>query len=246
MDRMIYVAMSGAREALHRTATNNHNLANANTPGFKAVVDAFATVPVDGPGAASRAYAVDRLAGADFSAGAIRHTGVPLDVAVDGEGFLVVQDPDGRERLTRDGALRVGATGLLETSAGHPVLGDGGPIGVSPYSSIAVGADGTLSIAPLGEGPGGQVVLDRLRLVRPDPATLERDERGLFSTGTEPVPPSDASVRLQPESLEDSNVDTVGALVTMIELARRHETHVKLMAAAEDNDSRAAKLLESA
>jgi len=248
---MIYVAMSGARETMHRMATNNHNLANASTTGFKAMIDTFDTVPVDGPGRASRIYAMDRAAGVDLSPGVIRPTGAPLDVAIDdggsddGGGFLVVQDPDGAERLTRDGALRVGPTGLLETSGGHLVLGDGGPIGISPYASIAIGEDGTVSIRPLGDGPDSQVTLDRIRLVRALPETLQRDTRGLFVAGDGTTPADDASVRLQPESLEQSNVDTVGALVTMIELARRHETHVKLMSAAEENDSRAATLLTS-
>ena len=244
MDRMIYVSMSGAREAMQRTATNNHNLANVDTAGFKAVVDAFHTAEVHGPGHDSRAYAIDRGVGADLSPGTVRTTGEPLDVALDGPGFLVVLDPDGAERLTRDGALRVGETGLIETRAGHPVLGDGGPIGVSPHASIAIGADGTVSIRPLGAGPAERVVLDRMRLVGSPDGALERDARGLFGAADGAVPPEDASVRLQPESLETSNVDSVGALVTMIELARRHETHVKLMSAAEDNDSRATRLLE--
>ena len=251
MDRMIYVAMSAARETMHRMATNNHNLANASTTGFKAVIDTFETVPVEGAGRDVRSYAVDRAAGADLSAGPIRRTGVALDVAVDDSalegraGFLVVQDPDGAERLTRDGALRVGATGLLETSGGHPVLGDGGPIGVSPYASVAIGADGTVSIRPLGDGPESRVALDRIRLVAAEPDAIERDARGLFANADGTVPPDDAAVRLQPESLEQSNVDAASALVTMIELARRHETQVKLMNAAEENDARAAKLLAS-
>ena len=251
MDRMIYVAMSGARETMHRMATNNHNLANASTVGFKAVVDRFATLEVEGPGREVRSYAIDRAAGADLSPGAIRATGRALDVAIDdgggegGAGFLVVQDPDGAERLTRAGSLRVGTTGLLETSAGHPVLGDGGPIGVSAHASVAIGRDGTVSIRPLGDGPESQVALDRIRLVRVDPDALERDARGLFAPTGDAPPPDDASVRLRPEALEQSNVDTVGALVTMIELARRHEVQVKFMNAAEENDSRAAKLLSS-
>ena len=185
------------------------------------------------------------------NAGSVAETVTAATLAVDDSdlagdaGFLVVQDPDGSERLTRDGALRVGATGLLETSGGHPVLGDGGPIGVSPYASVAIGSDGTVSIRPLGDGPESQVALDRIRLVRAEPDALVRDPRGLFARGDGTVPVEDAAVRLQPESLEQSNVDTVTALVTMIELARRHETQVKLMNAAEENDARAAKLLSS-
>ena len=241
---MIYVAMSGARQIMHRQATNSHNLANANTTGFKAEIDAFNALPVYGPGHPSRVYGEDFRVGADQSAGTIIQTGNPLDVAIDGDGFIAVQDVDGSEAYTRSGELRVGAQGVLETSSGYPVLGNGGPITLSPYSELLVGSDGTVTIRPLGQGAGELAVLDRIKLVKPDNATLERNDRGLF-VAPDGEQPADASVTVASGALETSNVNPVDALVTMIELSRQFETQVKLMSTAEENDKAAAALLKS-
>ena len=247
MDRMIYTAMAGARQAMHRQANNNHNLANVDTTGFKAAIDNLEAMPIYGPGHPARVHVSNRAAGADLAPGALRTTGDPLHVAVRGAGFIAVQDTDGGEAWTRNGELRVSATGLLETSGGQPVLGEGGPITLSPYEKIAIAADGTISIRPLGQGSGGLAVLDRIRLVKPEAANVTRNERGLFVSTAEPTEdePADAAVTLQSGALEASNVDRIGALVNMIELARHYETQVKLMKNAEDVDSAATSLLKS-
>ena len=243
MDRMLYVAMSGARQVMHRQATNNHNLANLDTTGFRAAIDRLEARPVYGPGHPSRVQVQDRAAGADLSQGPIRTTGDPLNVALRGSGFIAVQDVDGAEAFTRNGDLSVSPLGMLETSGGQPVLGEGGPITVSPYEEISIAEDGTVSIRPLGQGAGGLVVLDRIRLVDPEPGSVTRNERGLF-TSEEDVE-ADAGVTLQSGALESSNVDRVGAMVTMIELARRFETQMKMMKSAEETDSAATGLLQS-
>ena len=243
MDRMIYTAMAGARQVMHRQATNNHNLANVDTSGFRAAIDHLEALPVYGPGHPGRVQVRDRAGGADLTPGAIRTTGDPLHVAVRGSGFIAVQDVDGGEAMTRNGDLRVSPLGLLETSGGQPVLGEGGPITLSPYERIAIAADGTVSIRPLGQGAGGLVVLDRIRLVDPAPGDIRRNERGLFTSDAELAP--DAGVTLQSGALENGNVDRVGAMVTMIELARRFETQVKLMQSAEETDAAATTLLQS-
>lgn len=244
MDRMIYVAMSGARQVMHQQATNNHNLANLNTTGFKAEIDAFQALPVYGPGHPSRVYGEDFRAGADQSAGTIMQTGNALDVAINGDGFIAVQDVDGGEAYTRSGELRVNAQGVLETSSGFPVLGNGGPITLSPYSRLMVGSDGTITIQPLGQGAGELAVLDRIKLVKPDTAGLERNDRGLF-VSPDGEQPADASVTVASGALETSNVNSVDALVSMIELSRQFETQVNLMKTAEENDKAAAALLKS-
>ena len=242
MDGMIYTAMTGARQVMNRQATNNHNLANLDTSGFRAAIDHLEARPVYGPGHPARVQVQDRASGADLTPGAIRTTGDPLHVAVRGAGFIAVQDVDGGEAWTRNGDLRVSPLGLLETSGGQPVLGEGGPISVSPYERIAIAVDGTVSIRPLGQGAGGFAVLDRIRLVAPDPATLRRNERGLFTSEVAAEP--DAAVTLASGALETSNVDRVGAMVTMIELARRFETQLKLMKSAEETDTAATTLLK--
>ena len=243
MDKMMYVAMSGARQIMLKQGTNNHNLANINTTGFKADIDSFKSMPVYGPGHPGRVYGEDSRAGVDLTEGKLISTGAPLDVAINGSGFIAVQDVDGSESYTRDGSLRVTEQGLLVSSGGYPVLGEGGPITLSPYSNIHIGVDGTISIQPLGQNGGELAVLDRIKLVTPDPATVQRNERGLFTT-TEEELPADAAVTLVSETLETSNVNSVQALVNMIELSRQFEAQVKMMSAAEDNDVAAAKLLK--
>ena len=78
-----------------------------------------------------------------MSQGSVEHTGNPLDVAIDGNGFLAVQTPRG-ERYTRNGSLQINATGQLVTSEGYPVLGDGGPITLQPNDrAVSISRDGT-------------------------------------------------------------------------------------------------------
>ena len=139
MDRLVYVAMSGAKETLRAQAANNHNLANANTNGFRADLSAFQTKSVVGPGLPSRAYATNDVTGWDSSSGSLDATGRDLDVAIKGPGWIAVQASDGTEAYTRAGDLRVDPNGTLMTATGNPVLGDSGPITVPPYTSINIG-----------------------------------------------------------------------------------------------------------
>ncbi len=243
MDKMIYLAMSGARQVMHKQATNSHNLANMNTTGFKADIDNFKALPVYGPGNPARVYAEDRRAGISQVPGAIQSTGRELDVAINGEGFIAVQDVDGGEAYTRNGNLQVTEQGLLITAAGQPVLGEAGPITLTAFNSLQIGSDGTISVMPIGQAGGEIAVLDRIKLVNPEPNTIERNTRGLF-TSPDGDQPADAAVTLATESLEASNVNAVDALVTMIELSRQFETQLKLMSTAKDNDVSAAKLLK--
>ena len=242
MDNMLYLAMSGARQVMHKQATNSHNLANVNTTGFKSDIDNFKALPVYGPGHPARVYTQDQRTGISHAPGAIISTGMPLDVAVNGNGFIAVQDIDGSEAYTRNGNLKITEQGLLVTSSGQAVLGEGGPVTLSAYDNIQIGTDGTITIMPVGQAGGEIAVLDRIKLVNPDITTVERNERGLFTT-TAPVEPADAEVTLATESLESSNVNAVDALVTMIELSRQFETQINLIKTAKDNDVAAAQLL---
>src|SRR3954471_12169883 len=128
MDRMLYVAMSGAKETLRAQAVNNHNIANASTTGFRADLAAFQSRAVDGSGYASRVYTQASANGWDHKQGALLSTGRDLDLAVNGPGWLAVRGPDGKEAYTRAGDLQLDPTGQLTTGTGLPVLGDGGPV----------------------------------------------------------------------------------------------------------------------
>lgn len=243
MDRMIFLAMTGARENMHAQAGVSHNLANANTVGFKASLQHAQTLDVVGPGHPARAFSMglDRLA--DLTPGALQTTGRELDVALEGEGWIAVQAPDGGAAYTRAGDLRVDSLGRLTNGAGHPVMGEGGPIALPPFEKIEIGGDGTVTIQPLGQPSNALAQVERIRLVNPDPATLRRGEDGLVRTADGALAPGDAGVKLRTGALETSNVNTVAALVDMIQLSRQFEMQVKMMSAAEDNDRASAQLL---
>ncbi|HHW77610.1 MAG TPA: flagellar basal-body rod protein FlgF [Xanthomonadaceae bacterium] len=244
MDRMLYVAMTGAQQALRAQSLISHNLANANTTGFRQDLADFRSMPVFGDGGLpTRAYAMAERSGVDPTPGKVMTTGRDLDVAIQGEGWIAVQAPDGGEAYTRAGDLQVDANGLLTTASGHPVLGNSGPISIPPAEKIDIGADGTLSIRPLGTAPDNRVEVDRIKLVKPAAGDLDKDASGLMrAKDGQPVPP-DAAVRLLGGALESSNVNPAAALVSMIESARRFEMQVKMMGVAEENANTTNQLL---
>jgi len=245
MDKLLYVAMSGAKETLRAQAANNHNLANASTTGFKADLSAFQSRAVTGPGYASRVYATDNTVGWDHGVGAIEQTGNPLDLAIHGDGFIAVQDPTGNEAYTRAGDLHVDPTGQLLTATGLPVMGDNGPISVPPHSSINVGGDGTISIVPLGQTPNTVSTVARVKLVNPAVDTIQRGNDGLYrATSGQPLE-ADASVKVDSGSLESSNVNLASCMVNMIELSRHFDLQVKALHTAEEDGQASAKLLQS-
>jgi flagellar basal-body rod protein FlgF len=244
MDRFLYVSMSGAKETLRAQTVNNHNLANASTTGFRADLSAFQTRAVAGSGYASRAYATNATIGWDSTQGALMSTGRDLDVGIQGPGWIAVQGPDGREAYTRAGDLRVDPTGVLMNGAGQTVLGEGGPISVPPNTSLLIGADGTISIVPVGQGPETTSQVGRIKLVNPPAETMVRGDDGLFRTADGADAAPDANVRVATGVLESSNVNVADAMVNMIELSRHFDLQVKAMRTAEENAAAAAQLLK--
>lgn len=243
MDAMIYLSMAGAEQTLIEQSMNSQNLANISTPGFKADLIQARSMPVFGDGFGSRVYAMTERPTIDFDAGPIMTTGRDLDVAVNGDGWIAVQAPDGTEGLSRAGDFRISANGLLTTGAGHPVLGNGGPIAIPAAQKIEIGSDGTISVRPLGQEANALAVLDRIKLVNPPLADLVKGEDGLIRISSGAASQPDAAVGLVSGALEGSNVNAVEAMVNMITLARRFELQVKLMESAERNDLATSQML---
>jgi len=244
MDKMLYVAMTGAKETLRAQAVNNHNLANVSTTGFRADLAAFQSRAVDGTGYASRVYATNGTVGWDSNSGAMLSTGRDLDVAINGPGWIAIQGPDGKEAYTRAGNLHVDSTGQLMTASGRPVLGDGGPINIPPYTSIFFARDGSISIVAQGQTPDTTSTVARLKLVNPAEADIERGDDGLFRMKDGSEAPPDAAVQISSGELESSNVNAAAAMVNMIELSRQFEMQVKAIRTAEENGTAAAQLLK--
>lgn len=243
MDKMIYLAMTGAKQTEFAQAINSNNLANVSTTGFRADLHAFTSVPVEGPGADSRVNAVVDSYGTDFGQGPVASTGRELDVAIQGKGFLAVQGRNGREAYTRAGDLRLDSGGLLTNGAGHLIIGDGGPVAVPPNSSLLIGADGTISIQPIGQGPETLAIVDRIKLVDADPRQLAKGSDGLFYLPKGQTADASASVRLTSGALEQSNVNIARTLVNMIELSRQYEMQVNVIRTSKEDADAAAQMM---
>lgn len=243
MDRLIYVAMSGARETLMAQATNSNNLANASTPGFLSDLHQFRSMQVYGDGHPSRVYSMGERPGVNFAPGAPVETGRELDVAINGDGWFAVQARDGNEAYTRRGDLRVDANGLLTTGNGLPVIGESGPIAIPPAEKLEIGLDGTISIRPVGQSATELAVIDRIKMVRPAVDQLDKGKDGLVRIkGGAPAEPA-AEVQLTTGVLESSNVNIVDSMVKMIELGRRFEMQVKMMKQVGDTEESLASIM---
>ncbi len=192
-----------------------NNIANAATTGYRQEGLIFGEYVKRTGGGSSISMATANIGQTSHLQGAVRASGNPMDFAIDGEGFFMIETPAG-ERLTRAGSFSRSAQGEMVTPDGFRVLDAGGaPILLPPDGAeIGVSADGTISV---GDRPLGQ-----LGLVRPlDRAGLVREDGVMFraDAGTEPAPDS----RILQGSIEGSNVDPIGQIARMIEVQRAYE-----------------------
>jgi flagellar basal-body rod protein FlgF len=230
MSTNLYVSTSGAVSRLSELEILANNLANLDTTGFKAEQPLFQTMlegallnaeGLPAPGAPGLSFVAPREAQTDHAGGSVSRTGAPLDVAIEGPGFFVVDTPAGA-RYTRAGSFVVGSDGNLATPSGYPVLGDGGP--------IAVG-DTTVRILS-----GGQVVdeagtvMGRLRLEEfDDPTLLRKEGDGLFHAPPLAVGLPIDGFSLLEGALERSNVHPVRELASLIILQRAFDVSMQIL-----------------
>ncbi len=245
MDRMLYVAMSGAKQTMNGLAVRANNLANANTTGFKADLEQARSMQAYGEGLPTRVFAMTESPAQNHRMGNFMTTGRELDVAIQGAGWLSVSDADGQEAYTRAGSLEVGNDGMLRNREGHPMLGLGGaPVFVPvPYAKLEIASDGTVSALPAGAPPNAIEIVGQLKMVNPDVNQLNKGVDGLFRQADGAVAPADPDTRLRSGVLEGSNVNAVNELTGMIDLQRRFELQVNLMKEAQKTDEAAASLL---
>ncbi len=166
-------------------------------------------------------YVQDRATFHDFSQGPTEETKNPLDVAIDGGGFLVVQTPAG-ERYTRDGGLQINNQGQLVTASGNPVLGNSGPIVFQPTDKqVSIAADGNVTVL---EGINRiDSVRGKLRLVSFAQAQqLLKEGSNLYSAGTGATAQPDTASKVRQGFIEKSNVNSVVEMSRMIEVTRTY------------------------
>lgn len=233
MNELLITVMNSANQIMQAQAVNTNNLANASTDGFKAELAYINSREIGGG-----VYSVP-----DLSTGTLRTTGRELDVSINGKGWIAVMTADGTEGYSRRGDFNIDAFGQLTDGAGHPIIGNSGPISLPPYASVEIGSDGTISIQPLGQSPNTMAVVNRIKLVSPEDTELHRGADGVMRLLPDETATVDASVRLFSGTLEGSNVNAVSEMIKMIDLARRFEAQVKLMQSAEENSMSLEKIM---
>ncbi|ANC04336.1 MULTISPECIES: flagellar basal body rod protein FlgF [Pseudomonas] len=244
MDKMLYVAMTGAAQNAVAQKAHANNLANVSTTGFQRDLEQARSMPVFGDSFPARAFAMSERPATDFTAGPMIETGRELDVAVSGNGFIAVQAPDGSEAYVRTGSLNIDALGVLRAGNGMPVIGNGGPIAIPPEQKVEVGDDGTISIRAMGEDPRVMAEVDRIKLVNPDIKSISKGLDGLIHTNSGQPADADVNVRVVSGFLEGSNVNAVEEMTSVLALSRQFELHVKMMKTAEQGDEAMARVLQ--
>lgn len=222
MDRSIFVALSGAMAQEKRLETASYNISNADTVGYKKQDNLFSATFTD----ALKAYPVDDGIEVDMTQGAIRVTGNPLDMAIMGDGFFVVNTPQG-ERFTKQGDFTVNAEGVLSTKEGYPVVGEGGEIRIVG-DEVTVTEFGGISTEEMPE--------KMLTLVSFDENTkfLKQGQYYSVSEGRVNRSPAAGELRIEQGSLEGSNVNSAKEMINLIEIMRRYDTQSKMIQTLDD------------
>ena len=222
-----------------------NNIANLNTTGYKsdgALFEAYVAPNARSGDLSARDSQVnfvrDRATWLDMSQGALERTGNPLDVAIEGNGFLAVDTANG-ERYTRNGSLQISANGTLVTNGGDPVLGENGPIVFQPTDrGIAISKDGTISARS--DGSNEESVRGKLRRVTfASAAQMQKDGTGYFvgTNGAQPDP--DTQSTIVQGAIEKSNVSAVLEMTHMIEVTRSYTQMAAMLAQQTDLQSTA-------
>nr|EPB95260.1 flagellar basal-body rod protein FlgF [Pseudomonas plecoglossicida NB2011] len=222
--------MGAACRTMTAMSVRANNLANVNTPGFRADMEQSAHVPLRGAGYDSRHLVTAQGNGVNLAPGALMATGREMDFAIQGAGLIAVEGKGG-EAYTRHGSLQVDAERRL-TINGRSVLGEGGPIELPEFDTIYIADDGRVSVLPRGEPL--MVEVDRIKLVNLPAKQLQKDSAGLLVSRTGEPAATDEDVTLVPGFLEASNVNAIDQLVGSMSLSRLFETQVKMMKAADD------------
>ena len=228
MDAAMYKALSGAIVQMRKLEVASQDLANVNTSGYKGQRLAFNEV------LAARSPAETRSGGfvavgdqrTDFLQGHLQVTGNPFHLAIEGEGYFVVETPRG-ERYTRSGGFTRSADGTVITPQGEPLLGEGGPIQV-PNGRMLVGLDGTVQ-SKNDEVRSENDEVGKLRIVRfLENRRVVKEGANLLRTDAANVEDI-ATPRVAQGSLEQSNVSPIDSMVSMITIQRQFEAYERAM-----------------
>ena len=247
MDRSIYTALNSMSILRDNQSVTSQNLANVSVPGFQKDVQInFSSVYLDrDKGIDPRVMALQEPGGFDNTPGPMSQTGSPMDVAIDGNGFFIVQPSSGGKiAMSRRGDFGVSADGILTDGTGtKPLSTDLEPTVVPPYRTITISGNGIIEIEPL-NGPVGQKVrVAQLATTAGSEVPLTKTIDGFVRPVDGTVPEPDNRALLLNGFLEGSNVKSVDELVAGIDQSRAYEVNVKFLTTAKEIDEATASLM---
>ena len=232
MDSAGYVALTRQSGLLREMQIVANNIANVSTTGFRreGVIFAEHVARLQDEPSLSMAHGNGRVI--DLSQAGLVRTGGALDLAIQGDGFFLIETPDG-ERLTRAGAFALSPEGEMVTPDGYRLLDEGGaPIQLPLGAKVAIGADGTIS--------ANAQAIGRIGMWQPqDPLSLSHRAGTMFDGGA--VEPAEGGTVMQ-GFLEESNVNPVLEIARMIQVQRSYEMGQKFL---EAEDSRARNVIQT-
>jgi len=247
MDRSIYTALNSMSILRDNQSVTSQNLANVSVPGFQKDVQInFSSVYLDrDKGIDPRVMALQEPGGFDNTPGPMSQTKSPMDVAIDGNGFFIVQPSSGGKiAMSRRGDFGVSADGILTDGTGtKPLSTDLEPIVVPPYRTITISGNGIIEIEPL-NGPVGQKVrVAQLATTAGSEVPLTKTIDGFVRPVDGTIPEPDNRALLLNGFLEGSNVKSVDELVAGIDQSRAYEVNVKFLTTAKEIDEATASLM---
>ena len=238
MDNALLIGLSRQTALQRELAVVANNIANINTTGFKAdgaVFSEYLNSNASSEGLSGRdrrmSFVHDATTWHDMSQGTVQQTGAPFDVAIDGDGLMVVQTVRG-ERYTRNGALQINNIGELVTTAGDKLMGDNGPIVLQRTDrDVVITKDGTVKVRE-GQSLNSDTTRGKIRLVTfATPQSLRKDGASTFMApdGVQPVPLPEAQTHVVQGAIEKSNVRPVIEMTRMIALTRAYTEIASIM-----------------
>ncbi len=234
MDQSAVMAAGGLRARMQALDMLSNNLANANTTGFKLDREFYSLFAGDAEGADGQDPAqLPDVKGrwTDFSQGTLTVTKNPLDLALTGQGFFVVNGPSG-PLYTRNGAFQLSSTGELVSSDGYPVAGADGTIQTMSNGAIDIQPDGTVQ-------QDGQAI-GQLRIVNfTDPGVLSKMGNSYFVNSNPAVKPVPSGATVAQGQLEGSNVQVSEAAVGLVGVMRQTEMLQKAILTTADMNKQA-------
>ncbi len=215
MDSTGYVTLTRQNGLMREMQVVANNIANAATTGYRQEGVIFSEYVKGVDGGASLSMGQGNVRRTSFEQGALQQTGGTFDFAIEGDGYFLIETPDG-ERLTRAGGFSSNGEGDLVTFDGYRVLDAGGaPLFVPPGAkSIAVSPDGTMS--------ADGVLAGQIGLVRPLEGTDMIREGGVMFRADGGFEPAENG-RVMQGFVEASNVDAITQIARMIEVQRAYE-----------------------